>query len=894
MALYFRYFFLCCFLLLFTSQARAQDMLTLHGVIKDLIDIPVPAASVSIVRKNGSGVAFTTTDAKGLFKCNFTGSQDSLFLKVTALGYQQLMFPITLTRQEPYELTLKKSVQQLKEVVIKSNSKIQLSSDTLKYNVAAFKDRNDRVIADLIARLPGIKIDEKGAISYNGKPISNVYIDGDNLLDGRYRIATNNVPVAAVEQVQVIERDQPIKALNGFVLANRVSLNLKLSDTARTMTINTGYAALGNKAYAAELNNLILQKKIKSINNLKANNTGLNLQAENVSLGAVANDNAAALPATQPYLALGTETEPVLDEKYYLKNNDFAGNVNTLFKLKSDWNLRLNMASLQLKQQYHYNNTINYFLPDADTMRYQEIQDQRHRLNQWLVQAQVEKNSGSVYLKSVTRIDIPHSQSSGIMLQDQEILEQSQPRTYRSISNETSLVKALGADHIFQYNSVLQYDQVKESLKLLPGVQKNVVNDGVAYAQLEQHLRNSRTYINQTGTYKTKFNQFVLSAAAGISFERNTLISNLLKTDSNGPGAELGMQFRNNLVFDHLSLFTKVNAIYLLNKGSVSVEVSPAYNFIHYTDPEKTYAKRNGYFLWNPLFEFRKNVGRYSEFNIRYAQQTIFGQINDVYQGTILLNYREFRSNETPLPVTGRHSIGVKYNYRKPLNMFFYNLNFSYDRSKQNFINSYTIDSGITRSVAIDFNNKSDKYNLSGGMSKYLFFLGTNLSAFANVDLQKGMNLYNAEISPFSAYNLSLSVTARKKISAKMTVTITAENGQFINEQKTKDNQRIVQRSSLNKITGEWQHQVNELLSYQIAYRFNSFIQSKQDPVVNHFLDLNVKYAPAQWKSYFEFQVTNLLNQQMYTQINSSSNQLSFFQTPLRSRTFLLKYVFSF
>ena len=264
--MYIKRLFLIFYLLFSTSLLSAQT--SISGLVKDSIGDPVEGASVTIVDKDGAGIVFEKTDQKGIFKCRFQNTSAQLSIKITALGYQQSIVPFTGSADERYVITLKKIVRQLQEVVIKSDSKISLSSDTLKYNVKAFADKNDRVIADLIGRLPGIQVNEKGAISYNGKRINNVYIDGDNLLSGRYRLATNNVPVGAVEQVQVIERDQPVKALNGYVVANNVSLNLKLTDSARTMSINTGHIGLGNKAYHAELNNLVFQQKQKGINNL--------------------------------------------------------------------------------------------------------------------------------------------------------------------------------------------------------------------------------------------------------------------------------------------------------------------------------------------------------------------------------------------------------------------------------------------------------------------------------------------------------------------------------------------------------------------------------------------------------------------------------------------------
>ncbi|MGY0035826.1 hypothetical protein [Pedobacter sp. NJ-S-72] len=747
----------------------------------------------------------------------------------------------------------------------------------------------------MINKLPGIQIDEKGVISYNGMRITNVYIDGDNLLDGKYGIATKNVPVGAVEQVQVIERDQPIKALNGYIVTNNVSLNLKLTDSARTITINTGHTGLGNKAYSTELNNLIFKNKIKSINNLKANNVGQDLLNENSNVGVSFNNNDVNLKTGQPYLTMEAGAQPTVSDKYYLMNNDNAGSINVLFKLKSDWGVRLNLSSLQLKRKYNYSNLANYFLPNAETIVYKELQDNIYKLNQWQFQGQIEKNSSSIYLKSITKLEIPKWNRVGNTSQNGLGFAQNQPSSYLSLSNETNVAKALGKDNILQYNSVIQYYKMDENLKILPGLQEDIVNDSIGYIMLDQQVRTTKNiFINQSASYKLKFNQFIFSTSLGASFEHNKLSSNLYKTDSTNNISAVGNRFKNDVNFNHLSLFGKASLIYLIQKGSLSVETSPSYDFINYTSPEKSNTTKNKYFLVNPIIDIRKNINKYGELNFRFAQQTEFGQVNEIYPGTILVNYRQFNFNETPLPKTDITSFSARYSYRKPIKMLFYNLNFTYNRTKQNFINSYTIDSGLTKSIAIDFKNKTDKYTINGNISKYLFFAETNLSGSGNFGLQEGYSFYNNEITPFNAYDFNLAITARKKIFSKATLSITGEMGKLINKQNTLQNKEIKNETKIEKLKAEWQHNLNSQLSYTLSYNFTSYQQSLQQAVRNNFLDVNVKYAPTKWKNYFEFQCINLVNKNLYQQINSSSNQLSVFQIPLRERTFLLKYFFTF
>lgn len=885
--------FLVCLPLLFCAVfLSAQNTVAVSGSVKDSIGNPVASASIAIVNQAGAGVSFGTTNDKGLFKCDFQSGNESYAIKVTAMGFQQFYQAIEQKNNELVNVVLKQKSYKLAEVTIKSNAKISLSSDTLKYSVKGFQESNDRVIGDVINRLPGIKIDENGAISYNGKRITNVYIDGDNLLDGRYKMATNNVPVGAVEQVQVIERDQPVKALNGFVSSNNVSLNIKLTDSAKTMMVNSAYLGAGNKAYVAELNNLIFNKKIKAINTFKTNNIGENLEAEQAVLGQSFN-NEVALKLPKTFLSMESETLPNLKEKYYLLNNDYAGSLNALIKMKADWGLRLNLSTLQLKRKFQYNNTVNYFLGNTDTIRFNEFQDNVYKLNQWHAEAQLEKNSKSIYLKSITKFEIPKWKRNGSTIQNEQGFGQSQPTNQLSISNETNLVKALGVNNILQYNGLVQYYKVDENLEIAPGIQQNIVNGGTDYLALNQQASTKNIFINQSATFKTKFNRFVLLAAAGAFYEHNRLNSQLYKTDSTNNIKSAGNQFKNDIGFDNLGLYGRISVLYLLKKGSINLEASPTLNNINYSEAEKSTAKKNTYFVLNPIIEFRKNLGKYSELNARFAQQTQFGQVNDIYSGTILVNYRQFNFNDTPLPKTDLTNFNLRYSYRKPLKMLFYNLMFGFDRTNQNFINSYTLDSGLTKSVAIDFRNTIDQYSLNGNISKYIFPLEINIAANGSLSMQTGNNFYNGEITPFKSYQLNTGLSLRKKLFSKVTLSLAGDLSRSLNKQESLSGS-IENESANEKIKGEWLHNLSSALSYALTYNFVSYRQFSQEPIRNQFLDFNLKYAPTNWKSFFEFQCVNLINQRAYQQITSSANQLSTYQMPLRLRTFLIKYSFTF
>ena len=109
---------------------------------------------------------------------------------------------------------------------VKTKPAIISKGDTLSYPVKAFSREEDLSIGDVLQRMPGITVDDDGKIYYNNKAIANLYTDGDNLMDGRYGLATKVITKDMIQSVDVIQHHQPIEALKGKISSDNVAINL--------------------------------------------------------------------------------------------------------------------------------------------------------------------------------------------------------------------------------------------------------------------------------------------------------------------------------------------------------------------------------------------------------------------------------------------------------------------------------------------------------------------------------------------------------------------------------------------------------------------------------------------------------------------------------------------
>jgi hypothetical protein len=174
---------------------------------------PIEKASVFAVRfKDSLLLGFTRTDASGGFRLN-SFPPDSFSLIVEYKGYDEKTFFIFGNANNAEinipSIKMAPKSKDLEEIVIFSNkSAIFYRGDTLIYAADSFKVGENAVVEDLLKKLPGIKIDENGSITSQGKEINQVLVDGDEFFGSDPTIATRNLGAKGVESVQIYEKDK--------------------------------------------------------------------------------------------------------------------------------------------------------------------------------------------------------------------------------------------------------------------------------------------------------------------------------------------------------------------------------------------------------------------------------------------------------------------------------------------------------------------------------------------------------------------------------------------------------------------------------------------------------------------------------------------------------------
>ncbi|HAB40569.1 MAG TPA: hypothetical protein DCE24_01805, partial [Porphyromonadaceae bacterium] len=219
------------YLLLMFAAVSAMAQVNVSGTVVDKENRePLTGASVIIKGADGKIKKFSTSKKDGAFAMSVP-SVAGCRLEVSMMSFAKKTIPLE-GATFPLTVELEPGSTLLKEVTVKAD-RIREQGDTITYNVGSFAQQQDRSIGDVLKRMPGINVEKSGKIQYQGEDINKFYIEGSDLLGGKYGIATNGINHDDVGAVEVMENHQPMQVLSGISFSDKAAINLKLKNKAK-------------------------------------------------------------------------------------------------------------------------------------------------------------------------------------------------------------------------------------------------------------------------------------------------------------------------------------------------------------------------------------------------------------------------------------------------------------------------------------------------------------------------------------------------------------------------------------------------------------------------------------------------------------------------------------
>ncbi|NTD99990.1 TonB-dependent receptor [Agrobacterium tumefaciens] len=839
----------CLCLLFFNTVTHAQNVISGKVTNKDN-GVGIDGVNLTLYSADKENIiSYAISKVNGDYKLNYNLSSAHFFLKVSLLGYESQYLPVDKAQNQNLNVVLKQSALDLKEVLIKP-PKISVRSDTISYNVDAFKSLQDRTIGDVLKKLPGIDVQPNGTILYNGKPITKFYIEGLNLLDGKYNLATNNLGAKDVSSVEVLENHQPIKALKNEVFSDRAAINLKLKSGSKAKWIGSLDEFLGAKPllYSSSNVGIKISPNNQNLSVLKANNAGIDLLTDlhphtledliNGKENNINNDDLVSTPLNYPVLGL---------EKY-LFNRTLVGSTNQLVKLKKDYLLKVNLNVVQDYRTHQLNNNTLLYQVDSIPITFTENIFAVEKRTSVEGNFNLNKNIDAYYLNNQldAKFDFAsttvENTGSNPNVQNLHI-----PNFY--VKNDFNLIKRIEKNSI-KINFFNYLSWLPQNLTFSQNLQNN------AFQQI--NLRTLFSHLNFS--LGKSVSHFSFNARFGLKLKSQDLVSQI-DNFNKLPGDAI---LNNDIRFSNYTLYGSPQLSYSKNDLTIVAQLPVSLNFL-----KTNRANQKTLVFFSPSLDFRYKFNPYLSTYFNYSRSNQLGDVENLNTGYIFSTYRSLQlgnSNYFSRQLTNA-SLGVTF--RDPVKAFFLNLSGSVNPTTQNQTAVRGYIDYLTVNNFVAFENTSKNWSVNINMSKGFDFLKT-LASFSTSYSSNTLNSLqsNQQITSLNdSYNFTqktnFSINDRLNFNYQFSYRISNlyVSGKIIQK-------NVTQLSQLFKLGLVFTSKFN--MDVMVDHYFNRI--NADTKVTSIFPSLNFKYKATKALE-INLKGSNLLNEKIYeyTVLNDAS-----------------------
>jgi hypothetical protein len=635
---------------------------------------------------------------------------------------------------------------------------------------------------------------------------------------------------------------------------------------------------------------MMFKDKYKAINYLKVNNTsydvGSDLVSHNLSgyLSRLDNDK------PQTVLSLGTAGDPDLPCNRYLFNKSGIVNLNNLLNLKKGVQLKANVSYLRDDQKQQYSKFSEFYLPD-DTIRYAELQNNRRRPDILHSQLSVNINQDKYYLNNNFVADYARNTGYSSLVTNGTPINQVFKDNLTDLSNEFNYMRTFKSSNIIELYSYFNRSAEPENLVIAPGLNRDIFNNNKAYKQLTQTVDVPTWFTNNYVSYKIPGNSITQSYKAGFSLQSQKLASalNVMQTDNSTN--LVSDSAANNLKWERSKLYAE--AAYDLPGTVFKLNVSLPVNLqqINYNDAYYGLNKSLNRLYFNPRVSVKYQSGIENYFTLGYNFKNDIGNIQDVYNGYILKNYRSLYANNANLTERKTQTASLSFNFRKAINLFFFSMNASYMHQDANNIASSVLTNNLQQRIVLPYNNNVDSWSANAYISKYLFSLRTTLNGGLTLQTTKLNQILNNIILPYNTVSTVLNFGADTKVSNKVTLSYKGSYDKTTSRSLTgavnkSKFERLIQQASVN-------YNPLDNLFFAISGDHYFTHQQQANNLKYMFADASIRYKLKKVKADVELSAQNLFNTKTYSAVYLSANTFTSSSYNIPGRFMLTKVTFN-
>ncbi len=600
---------------------------------------PLTGASVILRNAEGKIKKFATSDANGKFAISASDIK-GYTLDVSMMSFAKQTIKLDSVRL-PLTVTMVPAATLLKEVAVKAD-RIREQGDTITYNVGSFAQSQDRTIGDVLNRMPGISVEKSGKIQYQGEDINKFYIEGSDLLGGKYGIATNGISHDDVGAVEVMENHQPMQVLSGISFSDKAAINLKLKNKAKATWSFHGDAGGGyswqpeGAVWDGEVFAMAVMPGFQNITTIKTNNIGedLSAQATDFFAGRRGTDLRRAVSVALPGV-------PNLSDKRTLFNRSTLVSTNNLWKMgRGEFKAQIDYSFNRIAADA--TSITTYFLNDGDRVITENRNglDRSHSLSGKFI---YELNQKTAFINNSLKTNIDWDDVrlavTGSLPNDQSA---SLPDYY--VSNDFKLIKRFKDKHLITIKSINEWESLPQTLSVEMG------NDF-----MRQKIRDHAFYTHESAAYALSVKGITVSLEGGIKAYLRTFDSELPDLPEAIPGST------DNVVnTNYFTVYVTPKFEYWVKR--INFTLNAPLSFARYTF-DKSLANRSEVYF-SPSLNVSWKPNNRLTFGLRGGSGRSPMALNLIQPGFVMTDYRSFRRGVDDFYNSTSQNVSANFSYK--------------------------------------------------------------------------------------------------------------------------------------------------------------------------------------------------------------------------------------
>lgn len=825
-------------------------------------------------------MAYAITDTQGYFKMHYKGQAVGKVLKVRSLAFRDTAL-VVHNSGVPIDLSLQEQVRELKDVKVKGSSFI-FKEDTTTFITSSYAKKKDLTLSEVIQRMPGLDVTSSGKILLQGREVDKFYIEGADLLENRYGVATKNLPHKAVSSVQVLRNHQSKKIYNKLNNGKETAINIKLKNNIAAT--GQGEIGLGYKPWGRYINAtpMVFTKKVQFIGSVQSNNIGENLDIFYHELSFTNNEIRGLEKLKVNYLSIPQIGVPNISTKRYLDNDAHFVTINGMRRLTNETELKVNAAFLDNKVHESKETEISYFMNSGLDQYHEQIKNEFHTTS-FYTNFIVDKNLKNIYLKNKIGYIQYWDKAKGVINSNgiQELHTQSPHRSVYNILDATIPV----GNNFISLLSFIDLNETKDQMLFQPNVFENILDYGKQYSVSKQQYY----YEDLNSKQSIKFDVTTPIGIVSSKLFFNTMV-NKTKTEMEQNGKTLNFKdLKNNVRWTNIETGIAPSLTIKRNDFKSELECPIYWYYLDFNDKTNNGELKHKQLLYSPKAFVSLKLGTYFTAKASANYSCHFASPSSMLEGNIIYSHRYMRHNIAQIDERKGTKIGSEIEYNNLFKGVLFRLGYRKYINENDFITeSKQVAPGVFEYGMVPISNKQFIDHWDGESSFIFQDMGFTLTLNGIYDTHKSNYLLEQALKDYQSKNITyggcLDFYRWKKVGlqyeSKITHFIQKNNGQ---------------ETKLRQFVHSLKCSYNITKTQFIDIRPEYFIlkQSGMKDQKTFFFDLYYSYRPRNTRCTFSLEGRNLFNANtLKTVFDSplSHNEMLFF---LRERQIIFKVTLS-